>query len=266
MIEWLSEIGVAVLLVLLVVSMYTFHISTVNILLVKTEVETVKFVTESGLVKTLIEVEDLYSIIKTYTKYNKTLGLKILPGLNITISDNGTGFVKLYIKTWSDNIIPSLNYSLIKVVVNNGVERVESCSGTITYCTNTSITYENAIYVVTTSYHKFITFKVFAPSDLVKHNYNISTNELYNSSDVIKVYAILPLYDKLVPCNFTKYDDHVKLEVEYGVVSLIIVEEDSAYIVNRITNFDCNAKFRRELNKYVICEYYTLMVMVGERI
>jgi len=267
MIEWLSEIGVAILLVLLIASMYALHISTISLLLVQTEVEVVKFVTESGLVRVLLKIEDLLLMKKIYlNKYNETLGLKVLPAFNITVTDNGSGFAMLYVRSWSGHVAPSLNYSLMKVMLNSsGVERVESERGTVTLCVNTSLSYEEAIYIATVTYYRLITFKLIVPSTWTRHNYNASSSELYNTSNVLDVYAIIPLYDNLVPVNFTKCNGHVKLRAEYGTIAFVVVEESGAYIVNRFPLIDCGANFRRDLCKYVICEYYTLIVMVGER-
>jgi len=268
MIEWLSEIGVTILLVLLIASMYVVHLSMINLLLVRTEVEVVKFVTESGLVRVLLKIDDLLLVKKIYlNKYNRTLGLKILPAFNITIANNGTGFTMLCVTSWSGHIPPSLNYSLMKIVLNEtGIESVKSEKGIITLCVNSSLEYDSsAIYVATISCCRLITFKIFAPSGLIRDNYNASNNELYNASNVLEVYAIIPPYSELVPVNFTRYNDHVKLKVEYGTVAFIIIEKNGIYVVHRFPIISFGNKFRKELCKYIVCEYYTLIVMVGER-
>ena len=217
MIEWLSEIGIAVLLILLIASMYAFHLSTINMLLVGTEVEVVKFVTESGLVRVLLKAEDMFSMMKIYlSKYNETLGLRVLPAFNITITDNEVGNVRLYVEAWSGHILPSLNYSIMKIELgDNDIESIKNEGGTITFYIDTSLSYEKAIYVVTISCYKLVTFRVFVPEDWVKDNYNTSSNELYNASNILKVYAIIPFYNEPIPVNFTKYNDHVKLCLLY---------------------------------------------------
>ncbi|RLE75958.1 MAG: hypothetical protein DRJ56_04865 [Thermoprotei archaeon] len=266
MIEWLSEIGVAVLLVLLIASMYAFHLSMTSLILARTEIEVVKFVTESGLTRTVLDVSDLYFARAKYlSKYNGTLGLRVLPALNITLSEC-CGRVRVHVRSWSGHVIPSLNFTVMRVVLGpDGVEGVESEKGVVTDYCDTQVTYdENSLYVVLVTYYKLACFEVLAPSEVLRDNYDPRSDELYNESDVLRVYAVLPFYERPFPIQFSKVGDHVRLKVECGTVAFIVVEERGTYVVERFPLLRGGGGFRTELCKYIVCEYYTFMVMAGE--
>jgi len=267
MIKWISEIGIAILLTLLILAVYAYQVSMGQILLTETYTDTVKFINKSKLVRTILSYRDLWEITRIYvTEFRDKIGLTIKPAFNITIYPSD-GYVSLCVTTWSSQTIPFLKYKITRIILGSeDISSLEYGEGEVIRCTKTNVHYSTtSIYVILIKYYRLATFTIIAPRNLVLNAYDPYTDLIYNETKIEKVYTIIPFYSKPVEASFEKRDEGTFVEYEYGTVAFIVFEVGRVYITYRFPFNFTSGSFTPELEKYVHSEYYTFYISCGRR-
>ena len=264
--NWLAEIGLTVILLLLLAAVYARTSLIMNRVVLSADLDIEDFISRYNLLRARLTVPELLQLESAYLAGDRKLAFEVLPALNITLRD-ADGSIEVRACSWHGCPLPLANYTLIKIVLgDSGIASVEVARGTIQLgSATTSLAYDpDAAYAVLVSWYGMRTLELRIPEPMLRDNYNVSADVLYNTTDVKAVYAVHPLCGSVYPLDFYKLPDgSVKVKVEPGTAALIVVEDAGTYIVRRYKFLHAERHYNLAFFEYVMVEYYALYLAVG---
>ena|GEM_PF-2615976 len=266
MIEWMAEVGAATALILLIASVYAYHIQSTSLLVVETRHEVVRFIGEAGLVATEMTPGELAKVVRVWRQeYSQAIDLWVQPALNISFAET-VGALKVCALSWSGTPLPA-NVTMTRVRLGQAEPSKDAWSFSIGQrevgCTAVALqpVTDSGLYFIVVDTYGLKTFRVIPVNLEVRDNYDPESEVLYNSSSVRQVYALIAP-GNLVPAPIEPAEGGVRVHAEPGTVALIVYEEEGVYMAWRIPLREGDG-FRGDLNKYVVVEGYALLVSVG---